>query len=146
MNRRDLMTNSAALTLAAVATNAMAQEAAHVHHHSTGGPYKALIDATSDCNVKGQLCVNHCLDLLAQGEKEMAACAKSVNQMMALCSAVTSLAIQQSPYLRAVIKTAVDAFQACEKECRKHEKKHAECKDCADACANCVKQCKALPA
>jgi Cys-rich four helix bundle protein (predicted Tat secretion target) len=140
------MTTSAALTLASVAGAAMAQDATHAHHHAPDSPYKTLIDATSDCNVKGQVCVNHCLDLLAQGEKEMAACAKSVNQMMALCSALTSLAIQQSPYVRAVVKTAVEAFQACEKECRKHEKKHTQCKDCADACANCVKQCKALPA
>lgn len=115
-----------------------------MHHHAAGNPYLALIAATSDCGAKGQACINHCLDLLGQGDTEMAPCAKSVNQMLALCDALQSLAIQQSTYVAPLIKTALLSFEACEKECRKHEDKHAECKACADACANCIKQCKAL--
>lgn len=144
MNRRDLMTHSGAVVLAALSTAVVAADDPHAHHHGAENTYQGLISATADCSVKGQACVSHCLDLLGQGEKEMAACAKSVSQMLALCGALGSLAIQESGYVPALMKTALDSFQACEKECRKHEKKHAQCKDCADACASCIKQCKAL--
>ena len=137
MNRRNLMTQTGAVALAALSTVAMAAEDPHAHHHHVSdNAYQGLISATADCGAKGQACVSHCLDLLGQGEKEMAACAKSVSQMLALCGALESLAIQQSGYVPGLIKTALDSFQACEKECRKHEKKHTQCKDCADACAN----------
>jgi len=36
--------------------------------------------------------------------------------------------------------------EACEKECRKHEMKHAECKACADSCAACLKECQKIAA
>lgn len=32
----------------------------------------------------------------------------------------------------------------CEDECRKHEKKHMTCKECADACAKCLAECKKI--
>jgi Cys-rich four helix bundle protein (predicted Tat secretion target) len=138
------MTHTGAAVLAALSTAAMAADDPHAHHHAHGNPYQGLIAATADCGAKGQICVSHCIELLGQGEKEMAACAKSVSQMLALCGALESLAIQQSAYAPALIKTALESFAACEKECRKHESKHVQCKDCADACANCIKQCKAL--
>ena len=144
MNRRNLMTQSGAVVLAALSTAVVAADDPHAHHHAAASTYEGLVLATADCSAKGQACVSHCIDLLGQGEKEMAACAKSVSQMLALCGALESLAIQQSGYVPALVKLAVESFQACEKECRKHEKKHTQCKDCADACANCIKQCKAL--
>jgi Cys-rich four helix bundle protein (predicted Tat secretion target) len=143
VNKRNLLTRSSAIVLAALASNALSQDALHVHHHHMGGTNQSLVATTTDCLVKGQICVDHCLDLLGQGEKDMAACAKSVSQMLALCGALQSLAIQQSSYVPALSKIVFDVCQACEKECRKHEKKHSQCKDCADACAACAKDCKA---
>ena len=47
---------------------------------------------------------------------------------------------------KAMARVALEACQLCEKECRKHESKHAECKACMESCLNCIKQCKALVA
>jgi Cys-rich four helix bundle protein (predicted Tat secretion target) len=144
MNRRDLMTGTAVL---AMAGGALAKdEHDHAHHGHDATVQQDLIAATADCVTKGQLCISHCLTLLGQGDKEMAACAKSVNQMLALCGALQSLATQQSAFVPAVAKTTLAVCEACEKECRKHEKKHAECKACADACAQCIRQCRAVGA
>ena len=40
----------------------------------------------------------------------------------------------------------MDMCKACEDECRKHEKKHKSCKDCADSCAACYTECKKVAA
>lgn len=147
MNKRELLTGAGVAVLAALATsNTLAQDASHAHHHSAGGPNAALLAAAADCLVKGQICVSHCLELLGNGDKEMAGCAKAASQMLALCGALQSLVAQQSSYVPALAKTAMAACEACEKECRKHDKKHSQCKDCGDACAECAKQCKAVAA
>ena len=146
MNKRELMTRTSAVVLAALTGNAMAQEAMHAHHHGATGPNAALLATTSDCLVKGQICVAHCLDLLGEGDKEMAGCAKAVSQMLALCGALQSLAAQQPSYVPTLAQTVMAACLACEKECRKHETEHTQSKDCAAACAECAKQCKAVAA
>lgn len=147
MKRREAIAGSGAFLMAAVSTTALAQtkDAAHDHAHMHGGPNAALIAAASDCVVKGQACVAHCLVLLADGDKAMAACAQSVQQVLAVCGALQSLAAQESALLPAMAKVALDACQACEKECRKHQK-HAPCKACMESCIECAKQCKALAA
>jgi len=147
MNKREWMTNSAVLALAAVTGKTSAQEDPHAHHHMPGpGPNAMLIAAATECMTKGQICLSHCLDLLAAGDKEMLGCAKAVNETIAICSALQSLAIQDAKSLKSMAKIAEDTCLACEKECRKHEDKHKECKDCAEACVNCAKQCKAIAA
>jgi hypothetical protein len=92
----------------------------------------------------GEACLAHCLILLGEGDKEMAECAKSVNQMLAICGSLHKLASQNSAYTARFAKLAADVCSDCEKACRKHEKKHAECKACAEACAACLKECKAV--
>jgi len=142
MNRRDAFVNSGAMLLAAASSAAMAEDMPHDHSHMHAASHD-LLEATSDCVVKGQTCIAHCLMLLADGDKAMAACAKSVNQTIALCNALLSLAAQQSSLVPALARVTMDACQQCEKECRKHEK-HVPCKDCAEACAACTRECKAM--
>ncbi len=143
MNRRDAFLNSGAVLLAASSTATFAQEMAHDHIHMHGSPMLSLLAATSDCVAKGQTCIAHCLVLLADGDKVMGDCAKSVSQTIALCQALASLAAQQSSLVPALAKVTLEACQACEKECRKHEQ-HAQCKACAESCAACIKECKAV--
>lgn len=148
MNRRELFNTSAAMTLAAVTTTSAMAAQEHAHHdHAAmmgGAPHPALLASLADCINKGQACLAHCLVLLGQGEKEMAACAQSVNQMLAVCTALQSLANQQAPLLKSTAQTALQACESCEKECLKHAKKHEPCDTCAKACVDCAKQCKAL--
>jgi Cys-rich four helix bundle protein (predicted Tat secretion target) len=80
-----------------------------------GGKYQALADASADCFIKGQACLAHCLILLADGDKPMAACAQSVSQAMALCSALQSLAVQKASLVIALAKTTL---VACIKQCK----------------------------
>jgi Cys-rich four helix bundle protein (predicted Tat secretion target) len=145
MDRREALASFGAITLAALADAAVAQE--HDHQHMHDAPkYKALTDAAADCVQKGEACVAHCTTLLGQGEKEMAACQSTAQQTIAICAALQQLANLGSPHLGKVAKVAMDICKDCEDECRKHEKKHSVCKDCGDACAACYKQCKAVAA
>lgn len=142
MDRREMLGSMGVLAMAAVAAQASAAD--HDHHHHHGAKNQALVDSASDCVKTGEACINHCLDLLAQGDKEMAACAKSVNEMLAVCAALQRLATTDSKFLKKYAVLAGEVCEACEKECRKHEKKHAECKACADSCAVCLKECKKI--
>lgn len=147
MDRRTLFQGATAAALTALAGAASAADEHAHHHHMHGGPkYQGLIETASDCLTTGEACIAHCLVLLGQGEKEMAACAQSVSQMLAICSSLHKLAVQESKYLPALAKVAAAVCEDCEKECRKHEKKHAECKACAEGCAACLKQCRAVMA
>ncbi|MDP4299687.1 four-helix bundle copper-binding protein [Leptothrix discophora] len=148
MDRRTLIQTASTAALAAFATAAAAQaKDPHAHHHHHGaGMNEALVSSLSACLITGQACLAHCLVLLGQGDKEMAACAQSVNQMLAICDALQKVAIQQGSMLKDLAKVAARTCEACEKECKKHASKHAECKACADSCADCLQQCKAVGA
>ena len=149
MDRRDVLKSAGAFTLAAMASAAWAEEhhheQMHEHHHS-GNPNTKIIETASACIEKGNLCVAHCLVLLGDGNKEMAACARSVQQTLAICTALQQLASQQSTHLGEMAKLAAKACKECEDECKKHADKHEECKSCMDACKDCRKECERLSA
>lgn len=147
MDRREWLLAAGAATLAAASGAAgAADEHEHMHHHHGAAPNHGLIDATAECTKVGQACLAHCLVLLGQGETEMAPCAQSVSQMLAVCGALQQLAAQQSKQLPRLAALAADLCKDCEAECRKHEQKHAECKACAEACSACQKECRAIAA
>lgn len=146
MERRDLLKTVAAAAVAAISTAALAEEHDHQHHHEAAMKFAGLAASSGDCLQTGEVCMAHCLVLLSQGEKEMAACARSVNELLAVCSALQKLANQESKNTPRFARLAADVCADCEKECRKHEKKHAECKACADSCAACLKECQKLAA
>lgn len=99
--------------------------------------------SAADCLVKGETCLAHCIELMGQGDKEMAGCAASVNQMLAMCTALQKVSVQNGSQLKSLARAVAAACDDCEKECRKHASKHAECKACGEACVECAKQCKA---
>lgn len=146
MDRRDSLLTLAGASLAAFASQAAANSHQHhnIHHGHGQTQHDALVAAASKCISTGEACLAHCLVLLAEGDKPMAACAQSVNETLAICTALRSLAGQQSNHTPAMAKVALDACLECEKECTKHADKHAECKACMEACADCAKECKKL--
>lgn len=89
--------------------------------------------------------MQHCLVLLGQGDKDLAACAKSSSQVSAMCTALQQMASAESKYLPQLAKVAMDVCKDCEEECKKTDK-HPECKACGEACAACYKECKAIAA
>ena len=76
----------------------------------------------------------------------LAACARKVQETLAICQALSYLAASNSPYLEETAKVCLAACQDCSKECEKHAEKHAECRDCMEACDDVVAKLKKLVA
>ncbi len=149
MNRRELLLGAAAMAAAATAGKAFAAEHNHDHmnmahdHHSDRND--RLIAAAADCALKANLCVQHCIVLMGQGEQDMAACAQTSSQAAALCTALQQMASADSKHLPQLSKVVMDVCKECEEECRKTER-HPECKACKEACVACYKECQAIAA
>ena len=159
MNRRELLTGvaGAAAIITAVDRVFAADDHNHMEHmnmdmghmdheHMGHTPYGKLIETTTDCIRTGEICIAHCLGLFAAGDTSVAACAKSVYQMDAVCQALMRLAAARSEHVAELAKLAQIVCMECEKECRKHENHHAECKACAENCAACAEECKKISA
>ena len=58
--------------------------------------------------------------------------------MLAICRAVGPMVHAGSTHLSALAHVCRDTCADCERECRKHEKHHAICKECAEACERVV--------
>lgn len=117
----------------------------HAHHADPDAHAShAVLDAASDCVQMGQICVQHCLVLLGQGDTTMAPCARAATDMLAITQAVLALAAGSSQHLKAQAQVAVAAAERCEAECRKHADKHPTCKDCAESCAKALAAYRAL--
>jgi len=146
LNRREVLTAGGALAVAAVAASGSALAQDGHAHHMAGAMHKnqAVIDAAFDCLQKGNKCMDHCLLLFKAKDTTVADCANQVNQMLPMCDALAKLAMADSKYLVQLAKLCIEVCTDCEKECRKHEKTHAECKACADSCLDCIKACKDL--
>jgi len=126
MERRDVLKTVAATVAGAISGSALAADHDHGHHDHAAMAKRnaALIAASADCLKTGEACLAHCLYLLGNGDKEMAACAQSVNELLASCNALMKLAGQDSRYVPALAKVAGEICANCEKECRKHENHH----------------------
>lgn len=155
MDRRKMLKVATGGMMLAAAGNAVfaaektKQPAGHEHMHGSGNSInknQSLIDAAFDSVKKGQACLQHCIELLGQGEKELGKCAMVVNDMIAACAAIEQLGNYNSPHLAKMAKVVMDICQDCEKECRKFEKKHEACKISADSCAVCFNECKKIAA
>jgi Cys-rich four helix bundle protein (predicted Tat secretion target) len=111
---------------------------------SVHGQYHDLGDAALNCVGWGERCQNHIQGLFASGDTSLAQCSARIHDMIAVCRAVVSLAAAESAYLKPLAKVCLDVCDSCEKECRKHEQRHAICKETADACARMVAACKKI--
>ena len=138
MNRRQVLSGVGFLAAAAgIAEQGRSEMVA-------GVPNDAVAAAASNCVSKGEACLNHCLALLGSGDKSMAACSKTVSEMLAVCGAMRSLAAQGAPSLPKFASVCLEVCKRCETECRKHA--HGPCKECAAACAACQAECKKIAA
>jgi Cys-rich four helix bundle protein (predicted Tat secretion target) len=146
MDRREVLTGGALLAAAAMSNAVFAADEHEHHHHAMPSPAANLAVSASDCLQKGQVCIDHCLVLLGDGDKAMAACAQSVTQMLAVCTALQRLANANSKYLPQMARLAKDVCKDCEAECKKHADKHKQCKDCQESCAACAKECEKFSA
>ena len=147
-DRRDLLVGAGTLGAGALATsllagNAFAGEHEHMHGHHTGSKNAKMVSVLHECMRTGDICINHCLMEFKAGDTAMADCAKVVLESGAFCAAHAKMVALGSARMKEMCELSINICGDCEKECRKHEKKHSSCKDCADACAACIKECKA---
>lgn len=115
------------------------------HEHAASKRNDKLIAAAAHCVEKANICLQHCIARLGRGDTELAACAGSASQVMAICAALESLAAGESRHLPALARAAMDVCKDCEEECKKTDQ-HPECKACEEACAACHKECQAVAA
>jgi Cys-rich four helix bundle protein (predicted Tat secretion target) len=150
VNRRSFIASSAVATVTATAltaTVAQAQKAAPPPGAPSGaapasGAHGEVVAATQKCIAAAYVCREMCVATLAKGDTMMAACMRTVSDMIPLCDAVAQLAASKSKHLKKTVAACIDACVDCEAECKKHEKMHAECKACLEACTACIAACK----
>jgi len=143
-SRRNVLLGGAALTATLATGTAFAAAGEHQHHNHEENKNTGLIDAALHCVKTGDACQEHCIELVKQGDTTIAECLNTVAEMLPMCTALAKLAAYKSTHLVALAKVCIDVCEACEKECRKHEDKHAACKACAESCADCIKECKKI--
>lgn len=129
----------------AVVAAGVAATGAKAGHHEAGGHHHSgdakLADAANACVAAGNHCTAHCFSEFKAGRSELAQCAARVEELVASCAALATLAAQDSEHLPAFAGVAAAICGSCEEECRKHAKMHVACKRCAEACAACKEQC-----
>ena len=67
MNRKKFIQTAAIVAPILYSAKVSAQETKPTSSTKTGGKYGALIDSASDCIKKGELCISHCVDMMAGG-------------------------------------------------------------------------------
>jgi len=142
ISRREVLLGAGAVLAAAGVPNVFAKQ----EHHHGHGKYPDVVTATLDCIRTGEACLDHCLSFFKKGDTSMAECADSVNQMLAMCTAMQKLASHNSKYAAEMAMTCVRVCKDCELACNKHAKKHEVCRACADACKDCIRACKQIAA
>lgn len=135
MNRREVIAAGAGVALAGMFKSGISFAA------TPSGDKSALIDAALGCVKAGEICHQHCLELLGTGDKSMAECSKTVTEMLTFCKALVQLAAHKSEHLPKFAALCADVCKNCEKACRVHENHHVICKNCAESCARCAAEC-----
>jgi Cys-rich four helix bundle protein (predicted Tat secretion target) len=87
------------------------------------------------------MCLQHCLNLMSEGDDSMAECAKTVRAMLPMCQGLQELASQSSTHLKEFAKLCSTVCRDCQKACKKHENHHEICKRCMDSCDRCAGAC-----
>lgn len=143
MDRRQaLLSTFAGAAALSLAGRAVAAEPTGGHHGA--GPNRDVLESALHCARDGEICMAHCLESFSAGDTMLADCARSVAQLVPVCTALAQLAALKSPRLAEFAKAAALVCKDCEAQCRKHADHHDFCKDCADSCLACIKACESL--
>ncbi len=140
ISRRDLLLGGAGTMMAAGVSIAATETDEHADHEHGQG--QALVEAARACVAEGETCIAHCLGFFANGDTSLAGCARAVQEMVAACRAVASLATLDAKRLGEFLSPCINVCADCEQECRKHADKHPVCRACAEACARFIAEAK----
>jgi len=148
MERREFLTAVGTAAAVLSASQAIAQTAGG--GMEPGGDmhppkYKALEESSAHCVATGNDCLRHCYGMLSMKDTSMAACTKSVHDLIAACAALQSLAAVNSPHTAILAKAVGMICTDCQKECEKFPQ-ISECKACGESCKACADECRKLAA
>lgn len=161
INRREILTGTGAvgaglLLSAAFPGTAYSENHSHGGHmmqHQGGGmslaptnmpPNMQLMNSAQNCITAANICINHCISLISRGDTSLRDCLRTASEMIPACNALGQLASMNAKRLKELAEFCIIVCNDCEIECRKHQSHHWQCKNCAEACAECIKQCKNL--
>ena len=139
ITRKKFLKASAGTAIAYSALNQLGAQDHSKHVKPLPQNTEKAIQSAADCIAAGEICKAHCIELLGMGDKKMYECIKSVSETITLCESFMVLASQKSPLTGKIKSLCIKACQICKDECMKHATHHKQCKDCADACADCIK-------
>jgi Cys-rich four helix bundle protein (predicted Tat secretion target) len=146
LERRKVLTSAGIVAAIATVSPTLAFGDSQHDHHGKAQVNQNIVDAALNCIKSGQACIDHCIELFKIGDTSVAQCADKVQEMLAMCTALSQFASYQSKYLHSLAKVCIDVCGDCAAECRKHAEKHAECKACMNSCEECIEECKKLTA
>lgn len=136
INRRGFV-QKAGLAAGTLATVSLVSQAASAegggHHHHHPAKNTELVKMAAHCIHTGNACIAHCLDMISQGNTDMAECARSVQYLVSMCETVGVHAASDSKHLKDLLVTCLAICEDCEAECRKFEQ-HEQCLECAESC------------
>ena len=101
---------------------------------------KALLKALNECSGACNYCTTACLG--EQDVKMMAACIRLDIDCAAICSLTAGFIARGSVHGQHLLKECAEICGLCAAECEKHTGMQ-HCRDCAVACRNCEKVCRA---
>lgn len=151
VERRNVLKGAGMLGLGALAStlagnmagmsDALAAGMEHHHHHG-GSQNRAMMDAVNVCVNTGPACAAHCLEVIRSGDLSIVDCMASVQETAAFSAAFAYLMAVNSRHLNDMCAVAIKICSDCQQQCEKHAV-HAPCKAYAEACAACVRACRA---
>ena len=94
--------------------------------------------ALASCQSAGEGCLSQCIETLSTGDTDMAACARAVRTMLAVCRAAQTLLMTHSGFAGQQLSLCRDACSACQAECAKHKDHHQACRNCYTACQDAM--------
>lgn len=143
MDRRQMITTATAVSAAGVFQKSAAAEGPP--------PKKALwaaspkrddcLKACQECEVLCNELIDHCLNHLAKGSKDHAACVRFAISCQDLCSLSVRLIARSCEFSSASCKTCAQACDACADACEKLGSDR-QLAACAKACRQCAKRCR----
>jgi len=145
-SRRDLLkglTIASAALGAGLSLNANAAAVDHSmmnHQIPIDNKLEELIDTFLECIKMGEICNQHAMHMFQMGDSTLADCSIAVQELIAVSTAALRLTANNSRHLNAYLDVLIKVCETCEEECNKYEK-HIQCKDCAEACRDCIDFC-----
>lgn len=131
-----------AFTLGVVGMDAFAHHA-HAAEMKVDQKLQACATVCSDCQRVCDLCVTHCANLLAAGNKQHLSCLMHCRDCATCCAACSQVCASGGPLSAVMADCCAKCCDHCAKACEAFpDDKH--CKACAEECRKCQKACQAV--